>query len=100
MCICDLSACIYTWGTSAYSLTRRTGVEFAQVFDSGEILGRAQNPELIHDGHQSVRSLWSFMFSFFRANALAVPTDWSVDSNSSVDNQYIVSLSVSSLHEC
>ena len=30
MCVCDLFACVYTWGTSVYSLIRRTSVESTQ----------------------------------------------------------------------
>ena len=44
-CVCDLFACVYTWGTSVYnnSLIRRTFVESVQNFDSREIWGRAQS---------------------------------------------------------
>ena len=44
--------CLYTTGTSVYSLIRRTFVESAQNFDSGENSGRAQS--LARNGHPSI----------------------------------------------
>ena len=41
-CMCDLSACMYTWGTLVYSCIRRTFVECTE-FDSRESLGQVQS---------------------------------------------------------
>ena len=69
-CVCDLFACVYTRGTSIYSLIRMI---FATEFDSGETSGRAQS--LARNGHPSVWSPRSIVFHFGfreRAGALAL----------------------------